>query len=817
MDEIINIYNTLCKTPSDINEHLPTLFSYAKECDSIIETGVRGCVSSWALLYGLMCNNKAKKKIFMNDINECDISLFLNYSKILDIDVFYKWQNNLDLDLNERYDMIFIDTWHVYGQLKRELNKFVPHINKYIIMHDTTVDEIDGETVRNGWNAKEQSIKTGIPVDEITKGLGLAIVEFLDNNLEWEIDNKFINNNGLTILKRKDISNENVNKKIPRIIDAFLFYNEIDLLYYRISTLYNVVDVFIIVEATNTFVGNSKPLYYKENQERFSKFKDKILLVTVNNLNNNPNIKLNEQWINEAYQRDCIKHGINELKLDDNDMIIISDVDEIPNRDVLYQLKTNPFNFSILALEQDLYYCNLNNICKDKWYASVILTYGYYKNKPEPNNYRNNPSVFKKENIPLNFIKNAGWHLSYFGDIESIKNKILNYSHQENNIKNYMDKDKIRYRIKNNIDLFDRKNIDFEYISIKNNKNLPIRYDVYLKNFYKEFKNIAFFVRHFSERGTEVAIYDYAHYNETILNNKSFIVYFSDKKLNSINFPILKQSFNKFKNRFSDRMIEINEIEEMEKIIDNYEIDYFYTLTHGGKDIYQFENKNIWKNCKTIKHSNFNTSYPESDYYLCLDQTLNEKDNSNYKVIPHIVHMNNIFYMNNNLRSELNIPDNCIVFGRYGGFNEFNIEYVYESIKNVLENNIENNIYFLFMNTKPFYNHKNIIYLEPNTDIEFKIKFINTCDAMIHARKEGETFGLSIGEFSFFNKPVITSISQIDNAHIRILGDQAIIYNNSFELENILKNFRYIICDKNNFDSYKKYNPEYVMNLFPFS
>ena len=108
----------------------------------------------------------------------------------------------MDLTLEENVDMTFIDTWHVYGQLKRELAKFAPITNKYIVMHDTTVDEIVGETIRNGWNAEEQSIQTGIPVEEINCGLGKAIDEFLQEHSEWILKEKFTNNHGLTILQK---------------------------------------------------------------------------------------------------------------------------------------------------------------------------------------------------------------------------------------------------------------------------------------------------------------------------------------------------------------------------------------------------------------------------------------------------------------------------------------------------------------------------------------------------------------------------------------------------------------------------------------
>jgi hypothetical protein len=120
-------------------------------------------------------------------------------------DISYIWKNDLDLDIKENADMTFIDTWHVYGQLKRELEKFSKVTNKYIIMHDTTVDEWEGETIRQfgGLHAAErQSKATGIPVDEIMKGLWPAIEEFLDANKEWKLKERFTNNNGLTILER---------------------------------------------------------------------------------------------------------------------------------------------------------------------------------------------------------------------------------------------------------------------------------------------------------------------------------------------------------------------------------------------------------------------------------------------------------------------------------------------------------------------------------------------------------------------------------------------------------------------------------------
>ena len=209
MEIISNKYNDLCQTSSDINEHLPTLYEYAKKCNSIFEMGIRGCVSSYALVYGLLNNNQeGKKNILLNDIVECDINDLLSSCNGLDININYIWKNNLELDITENYDLVFIDTWHVYAQLKRELDKFSKNTNKYIIMHDTTIDGEFGESARYGYGYQQEQriqqyiIDTGFPREEICSGLMKAIFEFLSQNNNWKIKEIFTNNNGLTILEK---------------------------------------------------------------------------------------------------------------------------------------------------------------------------------------------------------------------------------------------------------------------------------------------------------------------------------------------------------------------------------------------------------------------------------------------------------------------------------------------------------------------------------------------------------------------------------------------------------------------------------------
>ena len=320
--------------------------------------------------------------------------------------------------------------------------------------------------------------------------------------------------------------------------------------------------------------------------------------------------------------------------------------------------------------------------------------------------------------------------------------------------------------------------------------------------------NIGFFIRHFTERGTEVAIYDYAKYNEEILGNKSYIICFTQETQQKINFPTVRDSYEKFSSRFE--IIEIEDINDMRQVIENYNLSFFYTLTYGaGNDIYQFNNKNIWGNCKTIKHCVFETTYSESDYYISIADFLNDKYNTKYPVIPHIVTPSKSV---ENLRIELQIPQNAIVYGRHGGFNEFNISIAHDAIIKYVNSN-NDNCYFLFMNTQKFYEHPRIIYLDKNVDLEFKEKFINTWDVMIHGREIGETFGLSIAEFSSKNKPVITCPCG-DLEHIRILGDRAILYHNKDELFDIFCNIRQIIGMRNDWNAYSNYTPSEVMSLF---
>lgn len=271
-----------------------------------------------------------------------------------------------------------------------------------------------------------------------------------------------------------------------KIIDSFIFYNELDLLTYRLSILNAYVDSFILVESTHTFAGNPKPLYYNENKELFAEFNYKIIHIIVDTLPHKAphiNFHKNHQWENEYYQRNQIKRGIDTIKdsLGGEDIIFTSDVDEIPNPTVLANLKDGILTYdrtSLNRLALDMYYYNLCfRLGEGTWHGIKLMTVAAYTGLRLT--FQEMRTYEFTHHVPI--VPNGGWHLSYFGDIEFIKNKIKNFAHQEFNNDSFLNKKGIDILIKKGINIFDDSQL--KIIAIELNNNLPPLYDIYLKKF----------------------------------------------------------------------------------------------------------------------------------------------------------------------------------------------------------------------------------------------------------------------------------------------------------------------------------------------
>lgn len=310
---------------------------------------------------------------------------------------------------------------------------------------------------------------------------------------------------------------------------------------------------------------------------------------------------------------------------------------------------------------------------------------------------------------------------------------------------------------------------------------------------------IAFFCPHLCLQGTTVAIYDYANYNEILLNNESYIIYEKNEPRN--NQTTIKKCLDRFKNR----LIDIPSIAYLDNTLIQNKIDAVYIIKPGYKN----DGRNATA-CKTLIHA-VGMAPPNEihgDAYAYISYWLSEEcSNGQIPAVPHMIDLPSI---DSNLREQFNIPKDAIVFGRNGGLYSWNLKFVEEVILEVISK--RDDIYFIFQNTPQFSNHERIINIEATADMNYKVKFINTCDAMLHARHEGESFGLSCGEFSSKNKPVITWGLSRERNHIYILKDKGIYYTDKNDLTNILLNFKKE--PYKNWDAYQDYSPEKIMKIF---
>jgi len=190
--------NEIYRIPSDINEHIPLIIKLAQECDHITEMGVRGIVSTWAWLAGAPKDGLHCYDLLNPSKWNGDIQSVYDTAEAYNIPFKFTEADVLKIDIEET-DLLFIDTWHRYEQLVAELEKHSNKARKYICFHDTTSFAHKGEAMSseggNNWNGK--------PLVE-DKGLWDAVMEFLDNNKDsWELVERYENNNGFTIIKRK--------------------------------------------------------------------------------------------------------------------------------------------------------------------------------------------------------------------------------------------------------------------------------------------------------------------------------------------------------------------------------------------------------------------------------------------------------------------------------------------------------------------------------------------------------------------------------------------------------------------------------------
>lgn len=248
-----------------------------------------------------------------------------------------------------------------------------------------------------------------------------------------------------------------------KIIDCFTFYNELKMLKFRLEELYDHVDYFVIVESDVTFSGNKKELFFKDNRNQFKKYLPKIIHVVINDMPEYDN-----NWKREEHQRNAIKQGIKRINLNQNDLILIGDVDEIPNMESVNKIAYK-LGDEILTLEMDMYYYNLECKNLNPWKGIVITKF--------KNLLIYNPEELRKNRFKYDRVANGGWHFSYFFGSNNIKNKIKNFSHQEYNTNEFTNNNNINRKMENCEDLFNRKDQKWTKASLDKN-SLPYNYEL---------------------------------------------------------------------------------------------------------------------------------------------------------------------------------------------------------------------------------------------------------------------------------------------------------------------------------------------------
>ena len=264
-------------------------------------------------------------------------------------------------------------------------------------------------------------------------------------------------------------------KIINMVIDCFTFFNELDMLEFRLTELDEVVDTFIIVESTKTFSGMSKELYFHKNKKRFSKWLHKIHYHVVDDAPTG--FSTEHTWFREGHQRNSIKFPLSQISPKRKDIILLSDLDEIPSVDLLKKFKTTKVPNNAVCLNMDWYYYNLttkiNVPPNDKpkcFYYDVFIDSGL--------------TLDQIRNQHWTQVDNAGWHLTYFMSVDEIIKKVESFSHQEYNTKEILNPERLRELIKEGKDIFPgrKENYLFYNLPIDQNQFLPKNYKFWLEN-----------------------------------------------------------------------------------------------------------------------------------------------------------------------------------------------------------------------------------------------------------------------------------------------------------------------------------------------
>jgi beta-1,4-mannosyl-glycoprotein beta-1,4-N-acetylglucosaminyltransferase len=228
------------------------------------------------------------------------------------------------------------------------------------------------------------------------------------------------------------------------IYDTFIFWKELDLLELRLEELSPLVDRFVLVESPVTFTGLPKPLYYAENADRFSAYRERIIHV-VGDLPPNP---ASSAWSYEGRSRNLILRGVRDA--DPSDTILLSDVDEIPDRQVILEHRAYE-GVTVFRPRWFMYHLNLEVVNDDQHCSRMFQR--RWLSRLAPCAFKQ--AIIKVPGVPTQTVA-AGWHFSCVGDARFLQEKLASYSHRELNTPRYASLDHLEASLQQGRDFLER-------------------------------------------------------------------------------------------------------------------------------------------------------------------------------------------------------------------------------------------------------------------------------------------------------------------------------------------------------------------------
>ena len=238
------------------------------------------------------------------------------------------------------------------------------------------------------------------------------------------------------------------------IYDCFQFFNEEHILDLRLNILNEFVNFFVIAESTTDHQGNPKKLNF--DSKKFTKFNNKIIYIVVDDTEEaikKPHI--GGESLVEQHQRNSLTKGLKNCH--DDDLIILSDVDEIPDLNKLNMFEKKN-KYAVFSQKMFNYKINLLNETESDWHGSKICLKKNLKSPQWLRNLKFKKYPFWRIDKPRNLqiIKNGGWHFAYLQSPENISKKIKSFAHGEFNKVNFVNQENIKEKIIMGKDIFDR-------------------------------------------------------------------------------------------------------------------------------------------------------------------------------------------------------------------------------------------------------------------------------------------------------------------------------------------------------------------------